>query len=91
VIFWSAAAQADLGRIYRFIAQYDFEAAALIFDELIDAPEALVEFPRRGPRLTEFEPREIRELRVRKYVLRYELTGSDIRMLRCFHEREDRG
>ena len=89
-ILWSAAAQTDLGRIHKFIAQYDVEAAALIMNELIDAPETLLEFPRRGPRLSDFNPREVRELRVRKYVLRYEFVGSDIRVSRCFHGREDR-
>jgi hypothetical protein len=38
----------------------------------------------------EFEPREVREHRVGAYVLRYELRGSDIVVLRFFHPREDR-
>lgn len=89
-ILWSAAAQADLLRVHQFMAQYDSDTAALILDGLITAAEALIEFPRRGPRLSEFNPREVRELRVRKYVLRYEFLGADIRIARCFHGREDR-
>ena len=89
-ILWSAAAQADLGRLHRFLAQHDLDAADATLDVLVEAPEALRDFPRRGPRLTEFDQREVRELHLRHYLLRYELTATDIVFLRVFHAREDR-
>jgi plasmid stabilization system protein ParE len=49
-----------------------------------------MDFPRRGPRVTAFDPQEVREYRVDNYVLRYEVTGNDIVVLRFFHAREDR-
>lgn len=87
---WSAAAQGDLGRLHSFLAQHDLDAADRTLDTLVDAPETLLDFPRRGPRLSEFDPREVREYRCGKYLLRYELTGTDIALLRVFHAREDR-
>lgn len=89
-ILWSAAAQADLHRLHEFLAQHDVDAADRNLDVLIRAPEALLDFPRRGSRLSEFDPREVREFRVASYLLRYELMGTDIVVLRFFHAREDR-
>jgi plasmid stabilization system protein ParE len=89
-IFWSAAAQADLDRLHGFLAQHDPDAADAMLDRLIAAPEALLEFPRRGSRLSEFGAREVREFRVSGYLVRYELIRADIFLLRAFHAREDR-
>lgn len=87
---WSAAARADLDRLHDFLAQYSLDAADAALDLLANAPRGLVEFPRRGSRLSEFDPREIREFRVGMYLLRYELRASEIFVLRIFHAREDR-
>jgi plasmid stabilization system protein ParE len=89
-ILWSAAAQADLGRLHQFLAQHDLDAADAALDRLVAAPEALVDFPRRGSRLSEFDPREVREFRAGSHLLRYELAKGDILVLRLFHAREDR-
>lgn len=87
---WSPRGWADLDRIHAFLAERDLEAADEISDALARAPDSLLEFPRLGSRLTRYDPREIRELRRRGYILRYELVGADIVVLRIFHAREDR-
>lgn len=89
-IVWSSAGWADVDRLHAFLAERDLDAADAVFDRLASAPTALLDFPRRGSRLSEFDPREIRELRVGNYLLRYELAGTDIFVLRFFHAREDR-
>lgn len=89
-ILWSAAGQSDLGRLYDFLARHDEAAATGTVGVLIEAPEALLDFPRRGPRLSEFNPREVREYRWGNYLIRYELSFDEIRILRVFHAREDR-
>jgi plasmid stabilization system protein ParE len=89
-ILWSAAAQGDLGRLYTFLARHDLDLADRVLDTLVGAPERLLEFPRRGSRLSEFDPRQVHEIRVGNYLLRYELKGNDILVLRLFHAREDR-
>jgi plasmid stabilization system protein ParE len=87
---WSVAARADLDRLHDFLAQYSLDAADAVLDLLVNAPKSLLDFPRRGSRLSEFDPREVRELRVGTYLLRYELEVSDIFILKIFHAREDR-
>ena len=89
-IVWSSAAWADVDRLYTFLAEHDLDAADAAFDRLAKAPAALLTFPRRGSRLSEFNPREVREFRDGNYLLRYELAGTGIFVLRFFHAREDR-
>ena len=87
---WLPLAKADLDRLHYFLARHDLDTADATLDRLIIAPEKLLDFPRRGSKLGEFEPREVREFRVDLYVIRYELAATDIRILRIFHAREDR-
>jgi plasmid stabilization system protein ParE len=89
-IRWSAEAIKDVDRLVDFLDSYDPALADDIEEELRIAPKGLLHFPRRGSRLRRYQPREVREYRVRRYVLRYELKGSDIHILRIFHGREDR-
>jgi plasmid stabilization system protein ParE len=87
-IVWSSAAWADVDRLHSFLADHDFDVADAIFDRLANSPSDLLDFPRRGSRLSEFDPREVREFRVGHYLLRYELRRSEIFVLRFFHARE---
>ena len=89
-VVWSSAAWADADRLHAFLAEHDLDAADSVFDRLANAPTSLLSFPRRGPRLSEFDPREVREFRVGSYLLRYELTDTVILVLKFFHVREDR-
>ena len=89
-IFWSTAAWTALDRLYAFLAEHDLDFADAVFDRLANSPTALLNFPRRGPRLSQFDPREVREYRVRNYLLRYELVQNGLIVLRFFHAREDR-
>ena len=89
-ILWSRSGWADVDRLHAFLAEHDLDAADATFDRMVNAPALLLDFPRRGPRLSEFDPREVREFRVGYYLLRYELVGADIAVLRFFHVREDR-
>ena len=40
--------------------------------------------------MPEFSPREVRKLLVADYEIRYELTNTNVFILRIFHTREDR-
>lgn len=89
-IVWTNSAWDDADRLHAFAARYNLDRADEIFVRLAAAPSNLPDFPRRGPRLSEFGAREVRELRVGLYVIRYELTNDEIRVLRIFHARENR-
>lgn len=86
-VVWSTTAWADIDRLHAFLAQHDSDVADAVLDELSKAPGSLLNFPRRGPRLSEFGSREVRELRVGNYLLRYEVAGDHLFVLRFFHAR----
>ena len=90
IIRWSVEALDDVDRLVDFASSYDQDRAGLIERELAQSPIKLLDFPRRGSRLSQFDPREVREFRVANYLLRYELTRDSIFVLRVFHAREDR-
>ena len=89
-IRWSAEARDDVDRLVDFVAAHDQALAGEIEQELEQSPKKLLDFPRRGVRLSQYDPREVREFRVGNYLLRYELASIDVFVLRFFHAREDR-
>jgi plasmid stabilization system protein ParE len=87
---WTGKALSDLVRLYDFLAPSNSQAAARTVQSLTAAPARLIEHPRIGERLEEFEPREVRRLLVGNYEMRYEIQESTIYVLRLWHTREDR-
>lgn len=87
---WTSQALSDLARLYDFLAPLNEQAAARAVQSLMAAPERLLEHPRLGGKLEEFEPREVRRILVGHYEIRYEIAGSVIQVLRLWHTREDR-
>jgi len=87
---WTAKAMTDLVRIHDFLAAVNPPAAARVVQSLANAPARLMEHPRIGEKLEEFEPREVRRILVGRYEMRYEIRGSTIYVLRLWHTREER-
>lgn len=85
---WTSKAVADLGRLYDFLAPVNRQAAARTVQSLTSAPARLLEQPRIGERLEEFDPREVRRILVGHYEIRYEIRQSTIYVLRLWHTRE---
>ena len=87
---WTSKALSDLVRLNEFLSPVNTLAAAQMVQSLSAAPYRLLEQPRIGEKLEEFEPREVRRIIVGYYELRYEITESSIYVLRLWHTREDR-
>ncbi|PSJ63902.1 type II toxin-antitoxin system RelE/ParE family toxin [Pseudaminobacter soli (ex Li et al. 2025)] len=87
---WTAKALTDLVRLHDFLAAVNPRAAAHVVQSLTNAPARLLEHPRLGEKLEEFEPREVRRILVGHYEMRYEIRDSTIYVLRLWHTREDR-
>ena len=77
-------------RLHAFLADKNPRAAQAVSTALTDAPDKLLQFPRRGPRLEQFRDREVRRLIVGSYEMRYELKEDVIRILQIWHGKEDR-
>ena len=87
---WTSHANADLVRLHEFLQPLNPPAAARVVRQLVAAAKRIPRHPRLGTRLHEFDPREVRRVIVGDYEIRYELSGTDMFVLRIFHVREDR-
>jgi plasmid stabilization system protein ParE len=87
---WTGKTLSDLARLYEFLAPANKQAAARTVQALTAAPERLLDQPRIGEQLDEFEPREVRRILVGHYEMRYEIVVSTLYVLRLWHTREDR-
>jgi len=70
---WTSKALSDLARLYEFLAPVNQLAAVHIVQLLTDSPTSLLVNPRIGEKLEEFEPREVRQIFVGNYEMRYEI------------------
>ena len=89
-LHWTSKALGDVSRLHDFLVPVDRNAAAHTVQRLTGAPSTLIENPRLGERLEEFDPREVRRIIVGPYELRYEIQGQELYVLRIWHTREQR-
>jgi len=87
---WTSKAQSDLARLYEFLLPVNPPATAQVVRQLVAGAKRIPAHPRLGVRLPEFGPRDVRRVLIGDYELRYELTDTDVFVLRIFHTREDR-
>lgn len=87
---WTSKAHGDLARLHEFLRPVNPAAVARAVRELVAGAKRVPAHPRLGARLREFDPREVRRVVIGDYEIRYELTGTDVFVLRIFHTREDR-
>jgi plasmid stabilization system protein ParE len=87
---WTSKAHSDLVRLHEFLEPVNPVAAARIVRHLVAGAKRIPTHPRLGLQMPEFSPREVRKLLVADYEIRYELTNTNVFILRIFHTREDR-
>ena len=87
---WTRSAVADIRRIHEVLEPVDVAAAARAVQSVVVRVRRIPRQPRLGERLPGFGDREVRQVLVRKYEIRYEIVGGDLYVLRIFHTREDR-
>ena len=87
---WTLAAYADLRRIQEFLEPVNPSAAARAVRLVVARVRRIPTQPRLGERLPGFADREVRRVLVRRYEIRYEVSGANLIVLRIFHAREDR-
>jgi plasmid stabilization system protein ParE len=81
---------ADLARLHDFLAPVNARAAARVLQSLVAVTSRLLDQPRIGEKLEQYEPREVRRVLAGKYEVRYEVRASGIFVLRVWHTREER-
>lgn len=89
-IRWTHKASSDLVRLHEYLSPVAPDAAARVTQQLVHAPNRLLDYPRIGEKLEAYEPREVRRIIVGDYELRYEIAAATIFILRLWHHRENR-
>ncbi|MEQ1901757.1 MAG: type II toxin-antitoxin system RelE/ParE family toxin [Devosia sp.] len=87
---WSGKANADLDRLFDFLATSSASAAERVVRRLLAAPNVLVVNPALGARVENLEEQGVRRLVVSAYEIRYQVVGEVVEILRVFHTRENR-
>jgi plasmid stabilization system protein ParE len=76
--------------LHDFLEPVAPEAAARVIQQLVRAPNRLLDYPRIGEKLEAYAPREVRRIIVGNYEIRYEIAANTIFILRLWHSREER-
>jgi plasmid stabilization system protein ParE len=87
---WTSKALSDLVRLHEFLAPVNPQAADKTVKSLTGAATRLLEHPRIGEKIEQYEPREVRRLLIGRYEMRYEIRDATIYLLRIWHTRENR-
>ena len=87
---WTSKAISDIARLYEFLEPVFKPAAINVVRSLTHGATRLIDNPRLGESLHQFDPRDVRRLQVGHYEVRYEIQESAIFILRLWHTREDR-
>jgi plasmid stabilization system protein ParE len=90
IIHWTPRAVFDLQRLHNFLSGKSRRAADEVRRMLARGPERLLDHPRIGMRLEQFEGLDVRRIIVGDYEIRYEIAGEFIWVLQLWHGREDR-
>jgi len=82
-------AYSDLTEIWEYIAADNLDAADRVLDEIRDAVESLVRFPRQGHPRPDLTSRPLRFQVVRDYVIGYAADENPLAVLAILHGRRN--
>jgi addiction module RelE/StbE family toxin len=88
-VVFAPDAQADLLDILEFIARENPRMAGRFVRELRDAAIAIAEHPRAWPLIPRYEAKGYRRRIYRGYLLIYEVSGAEVRVLRVLNGAQD--
>jgi len=90
-IVFSKDAKDDLIRLKQFIFIKNPRAANRIIDELIMGMKKLIELPEMGIEVKiSPSPKHVRDIYILKYQVRYLILSEEIKIIRIWHQKEDR-
>jgi addiction module RelE/StbE family toxin len=84
-IIWSPTALQDLSDISEYISRDSPSYAAGAIEKIVDAADVLLDLPRIGRGVPEFEQENVRELIVYRYRVIYEIEGEAINTASVVH------
>ena len=91
MIIWTDEADFCLIRIQQYLKANDVDNETIeeILNEIGDAPDRLLQFPRMGQKLAYYGSKDRYRLLVRDYKIYYEIQGDVIVILDVIHAKQD--
>lgn len=84
-IAWTEPAVSDLNSIHSYIARDAEVYADAVIEEIFDAVDRLISFPKSGRIVPELDDSNTREVIVGNYRVIYDTSGEDVRILSVLH------
>ena len=84
-VVWSDPSVKDLDRIHKYVSEDSVTYADALIGEMIEAVDQLVNFPRSGRIVPEFNKEATRELIVGSYRIIYDIVGTKAMILTVIH------
>lgn len=84
-LIWSPQAIEDIGAIAEYIARDSIVYAESTAEQIIEASEKLIQFPKLGRIVPEKNDESIREIFVFQYRIIYEISASEVHVLTVVH------
>lgn len=87
-VHWTDRAKARLRLIHDYIAEDSPQSALQVVDRITARSQQLIELPRSGRQVPEYEHKDVRELLERPYRIIYIIKPNQIDVLTVMHYRQ---
>lgn len=89
-VLWTSSAHTDLVRIHEYLLRHNPSKSHRVIQHIISEAKNLRTHTFLGSALLTYTPRNVRQLFIGDYELRYEITDTALYMLRVWHTKEYR-
>lgn len=84
-VSWTEKATTDLLSIWEYVARQSPVYADIVSEKLLESPNRLIEHPRSGAIVPEYERDDLREICVYSFRVIYRIVDSEIHILGVIH------
>ena len=88
-LIWTEPSLSDLQAIFDYISKDSEYYASIFISEIIESAEKLIDFPKMGRIVPEYQQNDIREILVQSYRVIYQLEQNQILILTVIHGRRE--
>ena len=88
-LIWTEPSLSDLQAIFDYICKDSEYYDSIFVSEIIDSAEKLIDFPKMGRIVPEYQQNDIREIIVQSYRVIYQLEQNQILILTVIHGRRE--
>ncbi len=88
-LIWTEPSLSDLQAIFDYISKDSEYYASIFVSEIIESAEKLIDFPKMGRIVPEYQQNDIREILIQRYRVIHQLEQNQILILTVIHGRRE--